>query len=148
MEELQKALQEQGAKTEDVSAYLLPAWPSLVLPSNPPFSPPPCCPMSDEGHCEYHGSREAHHCYLPSFSDLVPRPLTPRCFFSPAHAAEEEAGRSPVSAEHLHSWVGTLGTKMWRIVGEETQSAQVKYSLYFETGCCVTEAGLEFLTTL
>ncbi|XP_076771655.1 protein Hook homolog 2 isoform X3 [Arvicanthis niloticus] len=73
VEELQKALQEQGAKTEDVSAYLLPAWPSLVLPSNPPFSPPPCCPMSDEGH---------------------------------SHAAEEEAGRSPVSAEHLHSWVG------------------------------------------
>lgn len=41
--------------------------------------------------------------------------------------------------------VGTLGTKVWRIVGEETQSAQVKYSLYFETGCCVPETGLEFL---
>lgn len=42
--------------------------------------------------------------------------------------------------------VGTLGTEVWRIVGEETQSAQVKFSLYFGTGCCVTEAGLEFLT--
>ncbi|XP_036009674.1 protein Hook homolog 2 isoform X4 [Mus musculus] len=77
VEELQKALQEQGGKTEDVSACLLPAWPSLVLPSNPPFSLPPCCPMPEEGHCEYHGSREAHHCYLHSFSDLVPVPSLP-----------------------------------------------------------------------
>lgn len=28
VEDLQKALQEQGAKAEDVSAHLLPAWPS------------------------------------------------------------------------------------------------------------------------
>ena len=30
VEDLQKALQEQGGKTEDVSAHLLPAWPSPV----------------------------------------------------------------------------------------------------------------------
>lgn len=35
MEDLQKALQDQGGKTEDVSAHLLPACPSLLPPSNP-----------------------------------------------------------------------------------------------------------------
>ncbi|XP_045348059.1 protein Hook homolog 2 isoform X11 [Leopardus geoffroyi] len=49
VEDLQKALQEQGGKTEDVSAHLLPAWPSLVPPSNPPLSPP-CCSMPPAVH--------------------------------------------------------------------------------------------------
>ncbi|XP_072803693.1 protein Hook homolog 2 isoform X1 [Vicugna pacos] len=56
VEDLQKALQEQGGKTEDVSAHLLPAWPSLVSPSNPPLSPL-CCPMPPEVHCKYLGPR-------------------------------------------------------------------------------------------
>ncbi|KAM9104469.1 protein Hook homolog 2 isoform 2-T2 [Megaptera novaeangliae] len=52
VEDLQKALQEQGGKTEDVSAHLLPAWPSFVPPNNPSLSPP-CCPMPREVHCKY-----------------------------------------------------------------------------------------------
>uniref|UniRef100_A0A8C9BQ51 Hook microtubule tethering protein 2 n=1 Tax=Phocoena sinus TaxID=42100 RepID=A0A8C9BQ51_PHOSS len=52
VEDLQKALQEQGGKTEDVSAHLLPAWPSFVSPNNPSLSPP-CCPMPREVHCKY-----------------------------------------------------------------------------------------------
>ncbi|XP_029413249.1 protein Hook homolog 2 isoform X2 [Nannospalax galili] len=63
VEDLQKALQEQGGKTEDVSAHLLPAWPSPVPPSNPSFSPC-CCLMPDAGYCEYHGPRETPHPYL------------------------------------------------------------------------------------
>lgn len=39
VEDLQKALKEQGGKTEDVSAHLLPAWPSLLSPNNPLFFP-------------------------------------------------------------------------------------------------------------
>uniref|UniRef100_A0A8D1SNJ6 Calponin-homology (CH) domain-containing protein n=1 Tax=Sus scrofa TaxID=9823 RepID=A0A8D1SNJ6_PIG len=58
VEDLQKALQEQGGKTEDVSAHLLPTWPSLMSPSNPPLSPP-CCPMPREVHCKYLGPRVA-----------------------------------------------------------------------------------------
>nr|XP_033709986.1 protein Hook homolog 2 isoform X7 [Tursiops truncatus] len=49
VEDLQKALQEQGGKTEDVSAHLLPAWPSFVSPNNPSLSSP-CCPMPREVH--------------------------------------------------------------------------------------------------
>lgn len=52
VEDLQKALQEQGGKTEDVSAHLLPAWPSFVSPNNPSLSSP-CCPMPCEVHCKY-----------------------------------------------------------------------------------------------
>ncbi|XP_067589544.1 protein Hook homolog 2 isoform X4 [Pseudorca crassidens] len=52
VEDLQKALQEQGGKTEDVSAHLLPAWPSFVSPNNPSLSSP-CCPMPREVHCKY-----------------------------------------------------------------------------------------------
>uniref|UniRef100_A0A4W2GPP0 Hook microtubule tethering protein 2 n=1 Tax=Bos indicus x Bos taurus TaxID=30522 RepID=A0A4W2GPP0_BOBOX len=49
VEDLQKALQEQGGKTEDVSAHLLPAWPSPVPTTNPLLSPH-CCLMPREVH--------------------------------------------------------------------------------------------------
>lgn len=50
VEDLQKALKEQGGKSEDVSAHLLPAWPSLLSPNNPLFFPhllpdAPCSPL-------------------------------------------------------------------------------------------------------
>lgn len=134
MEDLQKALQEQGGKAEDVSVHLLPACPPLVLPSNLPFSPPHCCLMPYEGHCEYHGPGRHPIVTTQVFRPCSP-PLTPCCFSPPAHPAEEEAGRSPVSAESHHSWGGNQWAKVWRIVGEEVPSAQVKYSLCFETGC-------------
>lgn len=56
VEDLQKALQEQGGKTEDVSAHLLPAWPSPVPTTNPPLSPL-CCLMPCEVHSKYLGLR-------------------------------------------------------------------------------------------
>uniref|UniRef100_A0A4X1U3P7 Calponin-homology (CH) domain-containing protein n=1 Tax=Sus scrofa TaxID=9823 RepID=A0A4X1U3P7_PIG len=80
VEDLQKALQEQGGKTEDVSAHLLPTWPSLMSPSNPPLSPP-CCPMPREVHCKYLGPRVAPLIFF-TLGLLNPPPLT-QCFFSP-----------------------------------------------------------------
>ncbi|DAA28033.1 TPA: hook homolog 2 [Bos taurus] len=56
VEDLQKALQEQGGKTEDVSAHLLPAWPSPVPTTNPLLSPH-CCLMPREVHSKYLGLR-------------------------------------------------------------------------------------------
>ncbi|XP_048650958.1 protein Hook homolog 2 isoform X1 [Marmota marmota marmota] len=56
VEDLQKALQEQGGKTEDVSAHFLPASSFLMPPSNPPLSLSlslSCCPMPGVGYCEY-----------------------------------------------------------------------------------------------
>ncbi|XP_023101611.1 protein Hook homolog 2 isoform X3 [Felis catus] len=67
VEDLQKALQEQGGKTEDVSAHLLPAWPSLVPPSNPPLSPP-CCSMPPAVHRKYRGPRVAPSTLTPRWS--------------------------------------------------------------------------------
>lgn len=96
MEDLQKALQEQGGKTEDVSAYLLPVWLSLLLPSNPLLSPL-CCLTPRAVHCKYHGPRVAP---LPSpeggFGNSGP-PLTWCLLSPPVHAAEEEARGTFVS---------------------------------------------------
>lgn len=113
MEDLQKALQEQGGKTEDVSAHLLPTWPSLMSPSNPPLSPP-CCPMPREVHCKYLGPRVAPLIFF-TLGLLNPPPLT-QCFFSPpVNPAEEKAGGTSVSPRGGQAWVGRerLGQILW-----------------------------------
>nr|KAF6275707.1 hook microtubule tethering protein 2 [Pipistrellus kuhlii] len=75
VEGLQKALKEQEAKTENVSAHL-PAWPSLLSPNNPLFFPT-CCPMPHAVHCEYHGPRGDTSILTPEKRWDFWTPLTP-----------------------------------------------------------------------
>ncbi|XP_035298432.1 protein Hook homolog 2 isoform X1 [Cricetulus griseus] len=86
VEDLQKALQEQESKAEDVSACLLltlppppppPPPPRPVLPSNLLFSPTPCCPVPDEGHCEYHSPGRHPVVTHTDFHTLSPIPSLP-----------------------------------------------------------------------
>lgn len=70
VEDLQKALQEQGGKTEDVSAHLLPSCPPLLPPPparNPSLSPP-CCTISSAVDCKYRGPRVAAPALTPGRS--------------------------------------------------------------------------------
>ncbi|KAM5232869.1 protein Hook homolog 2 isoform 1-T1 [Hipposideros larvatus] len=59
VEDLQKALQELGGKTEDVSAHLMPPPCLALLPPSNPLLSPHCCPMPHAVHCKYHWTRVA-----------------------------------------------------------------------------------------